>query len=118
MVTMLKISNFTLNNGTKKAFYKGVLVSFKRVKNDIYGNPLYRVYPVNFSFRHNDLAYRNFENYYKEDGCYYLLQSYNIETDIENLINNMLEKYDLSFSEFDKDLLKDWYDVITLNDKN
>lgn len=115
---MIKTSNFTTKHGTRKALYKNVMVEYKRVKNDIYGNPLYRVYPVNFSFRHNDFAYRNYENYYKGKGRYYLLQSYNIETDIENLINNMLEKYDLSFPEFDKELVKDWYDVITLNDQN
>lgn len=114
---MIKISNFTTEQGTKKALYKNVMVEYKRVNNDVNGNPLYRVYPVNFSFRHNDFAYRNFENYYKENGCYYLLQSYNIETAIEKLINNMLEKYDLSFPEFDKELVKDWYEVITLNDQ-
>lgn len=115
---MIKISNFTTKQGTKKALYKNVMVEYKRVNNDVNGNPLYRVYPVNFSFRHNYFAYRNFENYYKENGCYYLLQSYNIESDIETLINYMLEKYDLSFPEFDKELVKDWYEVITLNDQN
>lgn len=114
---MIKISNFTTKQGTRKALYKNVMVEYKRVNNDINGNPLYRVYPVNFSFKHNDKAYRNYEKSSGEKS-YYLLQSYNIETDIENLINNMLEKYDLSFPEFDKELVKNWYDVIKLNDQN
>lgn len=114
---MIKTSNFTTKQGTRKALYKNVMVEYKRVKNDINGNPLYRVYPVNFSFRHSGKAYRNYEKFPGEKP-YYLLQSYNIETDIENLINNILEKYDLSLPEFDKELVKNWYDVITLNDQN
>lgn len=115
---MIKVANNTTKLGFRKVIYKNVMVAYKRYKNDIYGNPLYRVVPVNFSFRHNDKAYRNYENYNSECGPYYLLQSYNIETDIENLINNMLEKYNLSFPEFDKELVKNWRDVTTLNDQN
>lgn len=115
---MIKVANKTTKLGYKKVLYKNVMVAYKRSKNDIHGNPLYRVMPVNFLFRHNDKAYRNYENYSSECGPYYLLKSYNIETDIENLINNMLEKYDLPLPEFDKELVKDWYDVITLNDQN
>lgn len=102
---MIKTSNFTTKQGTRKALYKNVMVEYKRV------------YPVNFSFRHSGKAYRNYEKFPGEKP-YYLLQSYNIETDLENLINNILEKYDLSLPEFDKKLVKNWYDVITLNDQN
>lgn len=102
---MIRIAKQTIN-GTKirKAIYKNVIVAFERVKNDIYGNPLYRVYPINFTFRHNNLAYKNYE--FKG---YYLLQSYNIETDMARLIQNMLDTYNLLFPEIDSTLLDDYY---------
>lgn len=114
---MIKVSNFTTKQGTKKVLYKGCMVEFKRVKNDVYGNPLYRVYPVNFSFVHLSYTYKNYEKFNGEKS-YYLLQSYNIETSIENLINCLINEHKYEFPEFNKELVNDWINVLTLNDND
>lgn len=111
---MILQSNFTMDNGRKKAIYKNVIVAFERVNNDTNGNPLYRVYPINFSFRHLKAAYRNYQPWGADS--YYLLQSYNIETDIENLIESLFDQYGLSFPEIDRQFLEKYYEVKTLND--
>ena len=103
---MIKISKNTIEGtNRRKAIYKNVIVSFERINNDIYGNPLYRVYPVNFTFRYNKQAYRNYES-----KGYYLLQSYYIEKDIAQLIQCMLDTYYyLNFPKIDKTLLDEFY---------
>lgn len=106
-------------NGMNYTMYKNMIVSYKRVKNDINGNPLYRVYPINFIFRKSNKAYKNYEKPNAiGESSYYLLQSYNINLSIESLLENILIKYKLNIPVIDKELLKDWHDVITLNDKN
>ena len=105
MIKMIKISKNTIEGtNRRKAIYKNVVVSFERVNNDIYGNPLYRVYPVNFTFRHNKQAYKNYES-----KGYYLLQSYYIEKDLMQFIQCMLDTYNLDFPKIDKSLLDDYY---------
>ncbi|WP_336682867.1 hypothetical protein [Enterococcus casseliflavus] len=114
---MIKVANSTTNEGFRKVMYENVIVSYKRVKNDIYGNPLYRVYPINFSFKPLKYAYRNYKN--DTNGLsYYLLQSYNINTDIENLINEYLETVKDN-KEFDTSLFNKYHyqTVETLNDQ-
>lgn len=59
-------------------------VTFERVKNDMYGNPLYRVYPVTYSFRRLKSVYRNYES-----KGYYLVQSYNILADCARIIEEV-----------------------------
>lgn len=106
MIKTIKISKNTIEGtNRRKAIYKNAIVSFERVNNDINGNPLYRVYPVNFTFRHNKQAYRNYE--FKG---YYLVQSYYIEKDIAELIQCMLDTYYcLNFPKIDKNLLDESY---------
>lgn len=67
--------------GLRKVSNGRVLVAYKRVNNDMYGNPLYRVYPVNYSFKRLSRAYRNYES-----KGYYLIQSYNIQSDLYKLM--------------------------------
>lgn len=105
MIKTIKISKNTIEGtNRRKAIYKNTIVSFECVNNDIYGNPLYRVYPVNFTFRNNKQAYRNYES-----KGYYLLQSYYIERDLARLIQSMLDTYDLNFPKIDKTLLDESY---------
>ena len=108
---MIRISKQVINGtNRRKAIYKNVIVAFERVNNDIYENHLYRVYPINFTFRHNNLAYKNYES-----KGYYLLRSCTIETDIAILVDNMLETYNLLFPEIDSIYLDDYYCKKLLN---
>lgn len=101
---MIRIAKQNINGtNRRKAIYKNVIMAFERVNNDMYGNPLYRVYPINFNFKHNNLAYKNYES-----KGYYLLQSYNIETDLARLVQNMLDTYDVIFPEIDITLLDEY----------
>jgi len=59
-------------------------VAFERINNDIYGNPLYRVYPVTYSFRRLKNVYKNYES-----KGYYLVQSYNILDDCSRIIDEV-----------------------------
>lgn len=105
MIKTIKISKNTIERtNRRKAIYKNAIVSFERVTNDINGNPLYRVYPINFTFRHNKQAYRNYES-----KGYYLVQSYYIEKDIAELIQWMLDTYSLNFPKIDNTLLDESY---------
>lgn len=115
---MIKVANSTTKAGIRKVMYKNVILGYKRVNNDIYGNPLYRVYPINYSFKPLKSAYRNYKNG-SEGVSYYLLQSYNIHTDLENLINEYLETVN-PLPELDQSLFsEDHYQTVeTLNDKN
>lgn len=103
---------------TKKAYYKGAIVEYFRIQNDIYGNPLYHVEPVNFSFRKLERAYRNYKPHpaFAHDG-YYLLQSYNIATDLQSLMEEIVEK--VEFPPFDESLLDvhNYKEVRTLQDQ-
>lgn len=81
----------------KKACGNRAIVRFERVNNDVYGNPLYRVYPVNYYFKPVTGVYKN----YTSKG-YYLIQSYNIEDSLARL----LEEADKFLSvDLDKSLL-------------
>lgn len=60
------------------------IVSYERHGNDIYGNPLYKVYPVSFSMRKLPNVYKN----YIASG-YYLIQSYNILVDLYDLLEEI-----------------------------
>lgn len=99
--------------GTTKAYCNGVLVEYKRNMNDFNGNPVYKVSPVNFIFRKSDKVFRNYKPNYSHGG-YYLIKTFNIETAIENLCNEMAEK--IPFPSFDLTLLSGYWDVKTLND--
>ncbi|QBZ69287.1 hypothetical protein [Enterococcus phage vB_EfaS_Ef2.2] len=96
------------SNGRKQVFYNNVLVQYERRGSDIYGNPLYRVYPINFSFKRLKSVYRNYEKCCGEES-YYLIQSYNILADIQNIANEVNAKN--TFPEFDQSLLKDYREV-------
>lgn len=52
--------------------------SLRRVKNDIYGNPLYKLTLTKGQFKHSEKVHRNYSS---KD--YYLLQSYNIKSDLD-----------------------------------
>lgn len=97
-----------LDNGRKQVFYNNVLLQYERRGNDIYGNPFYRVYPINFSFKRLKSVYRNYEKALGEES-YYLIQSYNILADIKNIANEVNAKN--TFPEFDQALLKDYREV-------
>lgn len=71
----------------KKATLGGNLVSFERINNDVYGNPLYRIYPVSFSFKRLNSVYRNYES-----KGYYLVQSYYIEHTLYEILSELDEK--------------------------
>lgn len=72
----------TKTEGVRKVSNGRVIVGYKRVDNDVNGNPLYRVYPINYLFRRLDKSvYRNYES-----KGYYLLQSYNIIADLYDLM--------------------------------
>lgn len=62
------------------------IVEVKRVQNDIYGNPLYRVYPISFSFKPLTNIYKNYRNALKP---YYLIQSYNIEQSLQEIFKEL-----------------------------
>lgn len=109
------IKTIATAQGTVKAYHKNVLMEYKRTQNDVYGNPLYKVMPVNFSWRKVYHAYRNYKPSYMHNG-YYLLQSYNIHSDIQTLAEEIAEKVD--FPQFDETLLAKYRDVETLQDIN
>lgn len=88
---------------SKKACGNHAIVRFERVNNDLYGNPLYRVYPVNYSFRSVKGIYRN----YTSKG-YYLLQSYSIEESLAELLKQADEFVSVSL---DKSLLTDYREI-------
>lgn len=110
------IKTIETTHDTTKAYFNGVLVEYKRIKNDVYGNPLYKVTPVNFCFRQLAGVYRNYKPSYQHDG-YYLLQSYNIATDLQDLMQEVSEK--VNFPPFDEAILdKHGYkEVKTLQDQ-
>ena len=97
-----------LDNGRKQVFYNNVLLQYERHGNDVNGNPLYKVYPINFSFKRLKSVYRNYEKGAWEES-YYLIQSYNILADIQNIANEVNEK--TTFPEFDQSLLEDYREV-------
>lgn len=107
------IKTVTTARGTVKVYHKNVLMEYKRIQNDVYGNPLYKVMPVNFSWRKIYHAYRNYKPSYTHNG-YYLLQSYNIQSDIQTLAEEIAAKID--FPQFDETFLTDYKDVKTLQD--
>lgn len=59
--------------------------TLKRVKNDVNGNPLYRLHlEAGTPFKHSQRAYRN----YSSKG-YYLLQSHNIKDSLKRLFDDL-----------------------------
>lgn len=74
-------SNQVANSNKRKVSNGRVIVAYERVNNDMYGNPLYRIYPWNYSFKHINSVYKNYES-----KGYYLIQSYNIESDLYSLM--------------------------------
>lgn len=97
-----------LDNGRKQVFYNNVLLQYERHGSDVNGNPLYKVYSINFSFKRLKSVYRNYEKGAWEES-YYLIQSYNILADIQNIANEVNEK--TTFPEFDQSLLEDYREV-------
>lgn len=98
-----------LDNGRKQVFYNNVLMQYERRGSDIYGNPLYRAYPINFSFKRLKSVYRNYEKGGWEES-YYLIQSYNILADIQIIASEVNAKN--TFPDFDQTLLKDYREVL------
>lgn len=62
------------------------IVEVKRVQNDIYGNPLYRIYPISFLFKPLTCVYKNYANTLKP---YYLVKSYNIEQTLQEMFKEL-----------------------------
>lgn len=58
--------------------------SLRRVNNDIYGNPLYKLTLTKGQFKHSKIAHRNYRS-----SQYYLLQSYNIKSDLDRLFQDL-----------------------------
>lgn len=58
--------------------------SLRRVKNDIYGNPLYKLTLTRGQFKHSKIAHRNYRS-----SQYYLLQSYNIKSDLDRFFQDL-----------------------------
>lgn len=112
MLQMIKTAE--TSKGTTYVFKDGAIVEYIRRRNDVNGNPLYKVFPINFILTSkSDKAYRTYLNVEKP---YYLVQSYNINTDIENLLIDVTK--DKFFHEFNQDYLTkhNYKNVKTLND--
>lgn len=62
------------------------ILEVRRVNNDIYGNPLYRIYPISFSFKPLTKVYKNYRNALKP---YYLVKSYNIEQSLQEMFKEL-----------------------------
>lgn len=58
--------------------------SLRRVNNDIYGNPLYRLTLTKGQFKHSKIAHRNYRS-----SQYYLLQSYDIKSDLDRFFQDL-----------------------------
>ena len=59
--------------------------TLERTKNDVNGNPLYRLYlEAGTPFKHSQRAYRNYSS-----KRYYLLQSYDIKNSLERLFDDL-----------------------------
>ena len=58
--------------------------TLKRVNNDIYGNPMYRLTLTKGQFKHSKVAHRNYRS-----SQYYLLQSYNIKDTLDRLFQDL-----------------------------
>ena len=59
--------------------------TLERVKNDVNGNPLYRLYlEAGTRFKHSERAYRNYSS-----KRYYLLQSHNIKDSLKRLFDDL-----------------------------
>lgn len=58
--------------------------SLRRVKNDKYGNPLYRLTLTKGQFKHSKTAHRNYRS-----SQYYLFQSYDIKSDLDRFFQDL-----------------------------
>ena len=59
--------------------------TLERVKNDVNGNPLYRLYlEAGTRFKHSERAYRNYSS-----KRYYLLQSYDVKSSLKRLFDDL-----------------------------
>lgn len=76
------------------------ILEVKRVQNDIYGNPLYRVYPISFLFKPLTNVYKNYSNT-SDLRPYYLVQSYNIVADLDVMFEEMERENFPKLSDFD-----------------
>jgi len=69
-----------------KVYYqelKGKQVRYTRTNNDVYGNPLYKVEPVNFEWQPSKFN-AVVKNWHTKK--YWLLQSYDITGDVKGLL--------------------------------
>lgn len=93
--------------GFKVATYGGHMVYYKRVGSDIYGNPLYRIFPKTMTFKRLKSVYKNYTPNASHDG-YWLIQSYNIEVSLIHVLDEMEkvsplpESWDRSFSRYEQ----------------
>lgn len=76
-----------LENGNYYAFHGGMIVEIVRHGNDINGNPLYKVFPISHLIRRSKFATRNYIN---NSRPYWLVQSYNIYSDIITIIDDVM----------------------------
>lgn len=89
--------------GTIYATYGGHVVEYIRHGNDIFGNPLYKIFPISFSFVKLSTVYKNYES-----KGYYLEQSYNIEADLIRILEEaekikpLPENWERSFEYYSK----------------
>lgn len=74
------------------------IVEIKRHGNDIYGNPLYKMFPISYSFRKLSKVYRNFKH---NEIPYYLVQSYNIVADLDVIFEEMERENFPKLTDFD-----------------
>ena len=75
----------------KETYYvtnRKYIVEVKSNGNDIYGNPLYAILPINFKIVKSSIVYKN---QWSKD--YYLFQSYNVLNDIQILFKDLDENY-------------------------
>lgn len=86
MTKQIKVTG--LENGNTYAYHNGMIVEIMRHGNDVNGNPLYKVFPVSHLFRRSELATRNYNNSNKP---YWLVQSYNIHSDVVSIIDDIVK---------------------------
>lgn len=75
-----------LKKESKIIRYNGIIAIIERINNDKNGNPKYQVQLINIESVENIVKSENNIAFYNNQ--YYNITSYNIETDIKNIIDN------------------------------
>ena len=112
MTKTIYVADKTNSNGERKVISKDrtIIMSYTRVGNDIYGNPLYHIRIYSHSFKRLSNVYRNYES-----KGYYLTQAYNIESEMYQIMKNFKELYfdtnKLTPFTFDESCLKGYREI-------